>query len=53
MVAASAVGMAGVAITGRSTTSRLRPVWKTPIGAHQGLSHRWLQKPYIEIEMAS
>jgi alkylation response protein AidB-like acyl-CoA dehydrogenase len=51
MGAASAVGMGRFAINKAVDYVKTRKVWKTPIGAHQGLSHPLAQN-YIEIELA-
>jgi alkylation response protein AidB-like acyl-CoA dehydrogenase len=51
MGAASAVGMGRFAIDKAVGYVKTRQVWKTPIGAHQGLSHPLAQN-YIEIELA-
>jgi alkylation response protein AidB-like acyl-CoA dehydrogenase len=51
MGAASAVGMGRFAINKASEYVKTRQVWKTPIGAHQGISHPLAQN-YIEIELA-
>jgi alkylation response protein AidB-like acyl-CoA dehydrogenase len=51
MGAASAVGMGRFAIGKASEYVKTRQVWKTPIGAHQGISHPLAQN-YIEIELA-
>jgi alkylation response protein AidB-like acyl-CoA dehydrogenase len=51
MGAASAVGMGRFAIDKAVDYVKTRQVWKTPIGAHQGLSHPLAQN-YIEIELA-
>jgi alkylation response protein AidB-like acyl-CoA dehydrogenase len=51
MGAASAVGMGRFAIDKATDYVKTRQVWKTPIGAHQGLSHPLAQN-YIEIELA-
>ena len=51
MGAASAVGMGRFAIGKAVDYVKTRQVWKTPIGAHQGLSHPLAQN-HIEIELA-
>lgn len=51
MGAASAVGMGRFAVRKAVDYVRTRQVWKTPIGAHQGLSHPLAQN-HIEIELA-
>jgi alkylation response protein AidB-like acyl-CoA dehydrogenase len=51
MGAASAVGMGRFAINKATDYVKTRQVWKTPIGAHQGISHPLAQN-YIEIELA-
>ena len=51
MGAASAVGMGRFAINKAVAYVKTRQVWKTPIGAHQGLSHPLAQN-HIEIELA-
>ncbi|MCW2689374.1 MAG: fadE12 [Mycobacterium sp.] len=51
MGAASAVGMGRFAIDKAVDYAKTRKVWKTPIGAHQGLSHPLAQNK-IEIELA-
>ncbi|WP_255392531.1 acyl-CoA dehydrogenase family protein [Mycobacterium sp. 852014-52144_SCH5372336] len=51
MGAASAVGMGRFAINKAIDYVKTRQVWKTPIGAHQGLSHPLAQN-HIEIELA-
>jgi alkylation response protein AidB-like acyl-CoA dehydrogenase len=51
MGAASAVGTGRFAINKASEYVKTRQVWKTPIGAHQGISHPLAQN-YIEIELA-
>ncbi|WP_269845537.1 acyl-CoA dehydrogenase family protein [Mycobacterium lehmannii] len=51
MGAASAVGMGRFAIDKAVDYVKTRQVWKTPIGAHQGLSHPLAQN-HIEIELA-
>jgi alkylation response protein AidB-like acyl-CoA dehydrogenase len=51
MGAASAVGMGRFAINKATEYVKTRQVWKTPIGAHQGISHPLAQN-YIEIELA-
>ncbi|WP_082133905.1 acyl-CoA dehydrogenase family protein [Mycolicibacter heraklionensis] len=51
MGAASAVGMGRFAIGKAVDYVTTRQVWKTPIGAHQGLSHPLAQN-HIEIQLA-
>ena len=51
MGAASAVGMGRFALNKATEYVKTRQVWKTPIGAHQGLSHP-LAANHIEIELA-
>jgi len=51
MGAASAVGMGRFAINKAADYVKTRQVWKTPIGAHQGIAHPLAQN-YIEIELA-
>src|SRR3954467_12093876 len=51
MGAASAVGMGRFAINKAVDYVKTRPGWKTPIGAHQGLSHPLAQN-HIEVELA-
>jgi alkylation response protein AidB-like acyl-CoA dehydrogenase len=51
MGSASAVGMGRFAINKAVDYVKTRQVWKTPIGAHQGLSHPLAQN-HIEIELA-
>jgi alkylation response protein AidB-like acyl-CoA dehydrogenase len=51
MGAASAVGMGRFAINKATEYVKSRQVWKTPIGAHQGISHPLAQN-HIEIELA-
>ncbi|CAN5417872.1 acyl-CoA dehydrogenase family protein [soil metagenome] len=51
MGAASAVGMGRFALNKAADYVKTRQVWKTPIGAHQGISHPLAQN-YIEIELA-
>ena len=51
MGAASAVGMGRFAIKKATEYVKTRQVWKTPIGAHQGLSHP-LAANHIDIELA-
>ena len=50
MGAASAVGMGRFAINKAVDYVKTRQVWKTPIGAHQGLSHPLAQN-HIEVEL--
>ncbi|HEU4361585.1 MAG TPA: acyl-CoA dehydrogenase family protein [Mycobacterium sp.] len=51
MGAASSVGMGRFAIGKAVDYVKTRQVWKTPIGAHQGLAHPLAQN-HIEIELA-
>ena len=51
MGAASAVGSGRLAIDKAVDYAKTRQVWKTPIGAHQGIAHPLAQN-YIEIELA-
>ncbi|AQA02125.1 acyl-CoA dehydrogenase [Mycobacterium sp. MS1601] len=51
MGAASAVGMGRFAIGKATEYVKTRQVWKTPIGAHQGIAHP-LAANHIEIELA-
>ena len=51
MGAANAVGKGRFAISRAVDYVKTRQVWKTPIGAHQGLSHPLAQN-HIEIELA-
>ncbi|MFI5781002.1 acyl-CoA dehydrogenase family protein [Nocardia sp. NPDC051570] len=51
MGAAMAVGMGRYAIDRAVEYARQRQVWKTPIGAHQGISHP-LAQVKIELELA-
>jgi alkylation response protein AidB-like acyl-CoA dehydrogenase len=51
MGAASAVGMGRFALDKATSYVKTRQVWKTPIGAHQGISHPLAQN-HIEIELA-
>ena len=51
MGSASAVGMGRFALGKAADYVKTRQVWKTPIGAHQGLSHP-LAAIHIEIELA-
>lgn len=51
MGAASAVGMGRFALARAVEYVKGRQVWKTPIGAHQGLSHPLAQN-HIEVELA-
>ncbi|MBV5244289.1 acyl-CoA/acyl-ACP dehydrogenase [Mycolicibacterium sp. PAM1] len=51
MGAASAVGMGRFALAKAVEYVKGRQVWKTPIGAHQGLSHPLAQN-HIEVELA-
>ncbi|MFM9035567.1 MAG: acyl-CoA dehydrogenase family protein [Mycobacterium sp.] len=51
MGAASAVGMGRLALEKACDYVKTRQVWKTPIGAHQGISHPLAQN-HIELELA-
>ena len=51
MGAASAVGMGRYALRRAAEYAKQRTVWKTPIGAHQGIAHP-LAKNRIELELA-
>jgi alkylation response protein AidB-like acyl-CoA dehydrogenase len=51
MGAASAVGMGRFAIDKATEYVKTRQVWKTPIGAHQGIAHP-LAAIHVEIELA-
>jgi len=51
MGAASAVGMGRLALSKATDYVKTRQVWKTPIGAHQGLAHPLAQN-HIELELA-
>ena len=51
MGAASSVGMGRYALHHATEYVKTRQVWKTPIGAHQGISHPLAQN-YVEIELA-
>lgn len=51
MGAASAVGMGRFALAKATEYVKTRQVWKTPIGAHQGISHPLAQN-HIEVELA-
>jgi alkylation response protein AidB-like acyl-CoA dehydrogenase len=51
MGAASAVGMGRFAINKATDYVKTRQVWKTPIGAHQGIAHPLAQN-HIEVELA-
>jgi len=51
MGAASAVGMGRLALTRATEYVKTRQVWKTPIGAHQGIAHPLAQN-HIELELA-
>ncbi len=51
MGAANAVGMGRFAIGKATGYVKTRQVWKTPIGAHQGISHP-LAANHIEVELA-
>jgi alkylation response protein AidB-like acyl-CoA dehydrogenase len=51
MGAASAVGMGRFALSRATEYVKTRQVWKTPIGAHQGVAHP-LAQIHIEIELA-
>jgi alkylation response protein AidB-like acyl-CoA dehydrogenase len=51
MGAASAVGMGRLALERACDYVKTRQVWKTPIGAHQGIAHPLAQN-HIELELA-
>ena len=51
MGAASAVGMGRLALNKACDYVKTRQVWKTPIGAHQGIAHPLAQN-HIELELA-
>lgn len=51
MGAASAVGMGRLALNKATDYVKTRQVWKTPIGAHQGVAHPLAQN-HIELELA-
>ena len=51
MGAASAVGMGRFALDRACDYVKTRQVWKTPIGAHQGIAHPLAQN-HIELELA-
>jgi alkylation response protein AidB-like acyl-CoA dehydrogenase len=51
MGAASAVGMGRYALSRATEYVKTRQVWKTPIGAHQGVAHP-LAQIHIELELA-
>ena len=51
MGAASAVGMGRLALSKATDYVKTRQVWKTPIGAHQGIAHPLAQN-HIELELA-
>lgn len=51
MGAASAVGMGRLALNKATEYVKTRQVWKTPIGAHQGVAHPLAQN-HIELELA-
>jgi len=51
MGSASAVGMGRLALNKATEYVKTRQVWKTPIGAHQGISHPLAQN-HIEVELA-
>ncbi len=51
MGAASAVGMGRLALNKATDYVKTRQVWKTPIGAHQGIAHPLAQN-HIELELA-
>jgi alkylation response protein AidB-like acyl-CoA dehydrogenase len=51
MGAASAVGMGRFALDKACDYVKTRQVWKTPIGAHQGIAHPLAQN-HIELELA-
>ncbi|MDA0249747.1 MAG: acyl-CoA dehydrogenase [Actinomycetota bacterium] len=51
MGAASAVGMGRLALDKACEYVKTRQVWKTPIGAHQGIAHPLAQN-HVELELA-
>jgi len=51
MGAASSCGMGRLALSKATDYARTRQVWKTPIGAHQGVAHP-LAQCHIELELA-
>ncbi|WP_166134874.1 acyl-CoA dehydrogenase family protein [Nocardioides ochotonae] len=51
MAASFATGLARYALDKATTYARERTVWKTPIGAHQGVAHP-LAEAHIEVELA-
>ena len=51
MGAASAIGMGRFALEKACDYVKVRQVWKTPIGAHQGIAHPLAQN-HIELELA-
>ena len=51
MGAASAIGMGRLALNKATDYVKTRQVWKTPIGAHQGIAHP-LAQSHIELELA-
>ena len=51
MGAASAIGMGRLALNKATDYVKTRQVWKTPIGAHQGIAHP-LAQAHIELELA-
>ena len=51
MGAAMAVGLGRYALTRAAEYAKIRQVWNTPIGAHQGISHP-LAQVKIELELA-
>ena len=51
MGAASAVGMGRLALSKATAYVKTRQVWRTPIGAHQGVAHPLAQN-HIELELA-
>jgi alkylation response protein AidB-like acyl-CoA dehydrogenase len=51
MGAATAIGMGRFAVSKATDYVKTRQVWKTPIGAHQGIAHPLAQN-HIELELA-
>ncbi len=51
MGAANALGMGRLALSKATEYVKTRQVWKTPIGAHQGIAHPLAQN-HIELELA-
>ncbi|WP_445168827.1 acyl-CoA dehydrogenase family protein [Mycolicibacterium sp. Dal123E01] len=51
MGAANAIGVGRFALTKAADYVKTRQVWKTPIGAHQGIAHPLAQN-HIELELA-